>query len=462
MTCLFAVVARPSTGEQYSISHQFRVRAEAHAHGAPGSIQQGSTAADATALGNERSACGAGEQRESSARSSARTQLDSSAETAVSFSLASTAYANGGHRVWCSSCSFGSCIGRNGEDSEGSANSVAEADIVLSFSPEARSVPYVVQLSTAVTDGGATLGLRARDHDEQTVFESTGSGGSFRLEGRPGRIVRISAFSRAAASDRGGCCSQGRDGSLAVTVSIRRASLGSVGETRRLIGKDTTGFPMVGAVLRNGEMHCSGTVITPRVVLTAAHCVFGYEVSDLTFRLGSNIHIQAEQWRAVSVDVPSEPGGPKYDDFTLADDIALIRLDRDVQVSPARLHAGTPPLGDLEGRRTPLTFVGFGFTLADGEKTGSGVKRQTDLAITRSEPRRFFYAGAGNTCQGDSGGPAFVPSRGRLLLVGVTSAGDRDCLEYGVDTRVDAYAGWIRARLNTIAGKTPAGRIGRR
>src|SRR5690606_35169171 len=48
-------------------------------------------------------------------------------------------------------------------------------------------------------------------------------------------------------------------------------------------------------------------------------------------------------------------------------------------------------------------------------------------------------------CFGDSGGPAFVQRGGTWYLGGITSWGDAYCTQFGVSTRVDAYASWIAA-----------------
>jgi hypothetical protein len=92
---------------------------------------------------------------------------------------------------------------------------------------------------------------------------------------------------------------------------------------------------------------------------------------------------------------------------------------------------------------------GFGFNVINKGKVGLGFKREAAISIARFENRKIFFgAQVANTCKGDSGGPLFVetPDGKTMLLAGVTSGGDANCT-YGVDTRFDAFASWIKTRI---------------
>ena len=54
-------------------------------------------------------------------------------------------------------------------------------------------------------------------------------------------------------------------------------------------GNTETGHPAAGALMYNGEQSCTGTLIAPKVVLTAAHCLvdFGSALGH-SFYLGNN------------------------------------------------------------------------------------------------------------------------------------------------------------------------------
>ena len=50
-------------------------------------------------------------------------------------------------------------------------------------------------------------------------------------------------------------------------------------------------------------------------------------------------------------------------------------------------------------------------------------------------------------CEGDSGGPIFEDRDGRLVLIGVTSYGDPQCIRFAVATRTDAFADFLEPWL---------------
>lgn len=56
----------------------------------------------------------------------------------------------------------------------------------------------------------------------------------------------------------------------------------------------------------------------------------------------------------------------------------------------------------------------------------------------------MYVSAPAQTCLSDSGGPGFITLDGVEYLAGVTSRGDAECAEFGVDTRVDVYADWVK------------------
>jgi secreted trypsin-like serine protease len=209
--------------------------------------------------------------------------------------------------------------------------------------------------------------------------------------------------------------------------------------------------PAVVAILdAEGRSYCTGTLIAPDLVLTAAHCF------DTTVRpVGVGFGAGAEQLvPATRVRIH-----PDYDPATFSADVALLWLDVAVDVPPAPL-LDAPMSASWVGAR--VRVVGYGLTGAS-DVGSSGVRRWVDVPLEEIEAERFRYGVA--TCGGDSGGPAFLSIGGIDVLAGVTSSGPPGCLGYGRSVRVDAVRGWIESEAAglppTISGgcaSVPGGR----
>jgi secreted trypsin-like serine protease len=206
---------------------------------------------------------------------------------------------------------------------------------------------------------------------------------------------------------------------------------------------DGNGHPNVGGLVNDSQysdgtwLYCSGTLISPTVFLTAAHCGDdGSRVGvtfDSAYQDGDKVHYGTFQ-----AD-PAYPG-PASDGH----DIAVVVFDRAVKgITPAQL----PKADSLSGLKSgqPITSVGYGayevtsgpgghgYLYDDVRMVGVGSVNAvtgTWLRISGNEA-----TGDGGTCYGDSGGPNFLGTTN--IVASTTITGDAICRATNDTYRMD-------------------------
>lgn len=212
-------------------------------------------------------------------------------------------------------------------------------------------------------------------------------------------------------------------------------------------GKRDYGHPAVVALVVGGNKLCTGSLVGPRTVLTARHCIaqtvlgvtcppetaqVGAQVdpASITIVRGNDVDSGEVVALGAALFVPSG-------DALCEADLALVTLDRAVEgTRPLRLSVAPLAEGDH------AVAVGFGRTTNEG---GAGKKRvRRDVAVKALSVYEV-WVGEG-TCHGDSGGP-LLDASGRIL--GVLSRGGPGCTGpvENVYTRPGAFSDLIAAAL---------------
>ncbi|XP_058802251.1 transmembrane protease serine 7-like [Phymastichus coffea] len=231
--------------------------------------------------------------------------------------------------------------------------------------------------------------------------------------------------------------------------------------TRIIGGRPATpgSWPWQVAVLnRYGEAFCGGTLVSPRWVLTAAHCVR----KRLSVRIGE-YNLLIKEGTEVEFRVDYVVTHPKYNAHTVDNDIALLRLPIILTPADSRGIACLPaPWQELPSDQL-CTIIGWGKANASHE-FGTDVLHETKIPIVSDTMCRNVYvdykitgnmfcagyrSGRMDSCAGDSGGPLLCRDPEKTehpwTIFGITSFGE-GCGKrgkYGIYARLSNYVHWI-------------------
>jgi transmembrane serine protease 9 len=159
---------------------------------------------------------------------------------------------------------------------------------------------------------------------------------------------------------------------------------------------------------------CSGTMLSPNKVLTAAHCVDGAASIDILFSVTTDkfVYVTASSWN-------KHPEFTGFSGSDIRNDVAIIHSPVSLPVPNLPiLTSSAPKIGDK------VSIFGYGAT--SGGAAIDGKLRVGSMVVGGIDTHKiyaYFDASTSNTCSGDSGGPMLLQVNGQQTIIGTTSYG---------------------------------------
>jgi hypothetical protein len=264
---------------------------------------------------------------------------------------------------------------------------------------------------------------------------------------------------------------------LAVFSAFLFASALAAGALAITNGEPDNGrHPYVGLILfetKSGELRrCSGSLLSPTVVLTAGHCTVDAVAARAWFDdvVESNPEYPREGATSYEGTPQTNPRlclgcGSGLPEFA-HQDVGIVVLSEPVPTSVVGEYAELPTAGlvDVLPNKTLIDIVGYG---AQEQATGGGPPRWIGarmrlFASTELISGSFVHSdeflrlsanpggGRGGICSGDSGGPDLLAGTDTVLAV--NSYGKRNCTAASYSSRIDIpdVLSWIESFLTQV------------
>lgn len=203
------------------------------------------------------------------------------------------------------------------------------------------------------------------------------------------------------------------------------------------------------AVLSGGEYLCSGVLVGPKTVVTAAACAIE----------ASHVIAGSKDWTTAQGELLPVRNFRVFDLWQEEGmDLAILRLTRASEVTPRPIAGACSQEYIVEGGE--LAFVGFGALRAEELDPNTRLNMAFGEIVTvlcdasdgcdeEGPGLSEFVAGreGAGPCVGDEGSPAYLPTPYGEVLLGIASrnaaSATQECGDPSIFTRIDTYRGWL-------------------
>ncbi|XP_038206940.1 CLIP domain-containing serine protease 14D-like isoform X2 [Zerene cesonia] len=272
------------------------------------------------------------------------------------------------------------------------------------------------------------------------------------------------------------CCSdfksiksESRIGAVQDKTSLLPESCGDI-DGYRIVGGNVAGlyeFPWMALISYNDttgiDFKCSGSIINSRYILTAAHCIqdtiIGVRVGEHDISTSEDCYQNMCETHIQDIPIDKITTHPKWNFQKRINDIALIRVAEEINLTPANVQPICLPLNpnlqneDLIGKNAVVSGWGL---IETSEASTVLLKVTVPIVVCVNKTRTQICAGERfrDSCRGDSGGPLMLEDEYgdtmRFVQFGIVSYGTRfkcGSSTPGTYTDVRKYVDWI---LETI------------
>lgn len=253
---------------------------------------------------------------------------------------------------------------------------------------------------------------------------------------------------------------------LLVLVAALAALVLSAGPAQAVLygQPDNNEHPYVGVIRFFDEegnylWRCTGTLISPTVVLTAGHCTYGTASAEAWFTetAPSTAEVLSGNYtRGITGDPYTHPDYDDFATFPNTSDVGIVVLDRRVNLSE---YASLPTVGLVETlyRHEQFTIVGYGVQDVQPVQVAEVRRLQATvqlIGLSSSYSQGFNLQLSSNPGQPHEGGLCFGDSGGSVLygttILAVNSfVINNNCAGSGFSYRIDQpqILSWIESFL---------------